>query len=55
MNQKLIWPNKKEDDQPRRKPRWHKKRMQKNVTHLPNNGKEHEEEEEEEKEGPIKW
>ncbi len=24
----------------------------KNVTHLPNNGKEHEEEE---KEGPIKW
>ncbi len=29
--------------------------MQKNVTHLPNNGKEHEEEEEEEKEGPIKW
>jgi hypothetical protein len=36
-----------------RKPRWHKKRMKKNVTHLPNNGKKHEEEEE--KEGPIKW
>lgn len=29
--------------------------MQKNVTHLPNDGKEHEKEEEEEKEGPIKW
>lgn len=30
--------------------------MQKNVTHLPNNGKEREEEDEEdEKEGPIKW